>query len=257
MTGQRLRQKESVNNNIKQAYEKINIPWRFWATLLASCQDDNTLFSEPMQIRAYETDVQIMSQFIEADNSTGLFVLNPDKKIMVSDYLLNRSREELMKVSQINKNRFLDEMESVNSQLRMMKRSGLIDAYIYTTQTDDKVIMGKDDSLTINNIAYYAYSQSNIVTLNLEEGKMKRTSFFSTSDLGMNIYISNGSTFFLSQLTLGDQEDEDAKIIVISGIKPLMPDHSYRIFTSSMGDNKTLSGMTLIGSNNITVSISK
>ncbi len=45
------------------------------ATLLASCQDDNTLFSEPMHIRSYETDVQIMSQFIEVDNSTGLFVV--------------------------------------------------------------------------------------------------------------------------------------------------------------------------------------
>ncbi len=226
--------------------------------LLASCQDDNTLFSEPVHIRSYETDVQIMSQFIEVDNSTGLFVLNPDKKVMVSDYLINRSREELMRVSQINKKRVLDEMESVNSQIRVMKRSGLADAYIYTMQTTDKVIMGKDDDLMIiNNLHNNANSKSNITTLNLEEGRMKKTSFFSTSDLGMNINITNGSTFFLSQLTLGDQEDEEAKIIVISGIKPLMPDHSYRIFTSSVGENKTLSGMTLIGSNNITVSISK
>lgn len=50
------------------------------AAMLASCQDDNTMFSEPIPVRAYETDVQIMSQFIEVDNATGSMCLIQTKR---------------------------------------------------------------------------------------------------------------------------------------------------------------------------------
>lgn len=91
------------------------------AAFLVGCSDDNTVFNEPEAIRAYETEAQIMAQFVEVDRTTGTYVLNPDKKVTASDYLLNRSREELMAVSQINRNRFINEMEAVNSQLSAVK----------------------------------------------------------------------------------------------------------------------------------------
>lgn len=229
------------------------------AAMLASCQDDNTMFSEPIPVRAYETDVQIMSQFIEVDNATGLYVLNPDKKILATDYLINRSSEELMKVSQTNKNRFLEEMATVNSQIQVMRRSGLIDAYIYTTSATDNVIMGKEDaSIIIKNLTQYSYSHSDLATLTLEGGQNMKASFYSASDITMKLNLTTGYSFFLSQLILGDQENEDAKIIIISGVKPRVPHHAYRIKTpSNLGDYKTLSGKTLIGSGNITVSVSQ
>ncbi len=229
----------------------------FGAAMLASCQDDNTMFSEPIPVRAYETDVQIMSQFIEVDNATGLYVLNPDKKILATDYLINRSSEELMKVSQTNKNRFLEEMESVNSQIQVMRHSGLIDAYIYSTPTADNIVMGKDDdSFFIKNLPQYTYSRGNLATLTLDEGENKKASFYSASDITMKLNLTTGYSFFLSQLILGDQENEDAKIIIISGVKPRVPHHAYRIKTpSNLGDYKTLSGKTLIGSGNITVTV--
>lgn len=47
---------------------------------LSSCRDDNTVFNEPTPIRAYETDAQILSQFVDVDNVSGRFFINPDKK---------------------------------------------------------------------------------------------------------------------------------------------------------------------------------
>ena len=88
------------------------------AVFLFSCSDDNTVFKEPSQIRAYETDAQIMAQFVDVDNATGKFVINPDKKITASDYVLNRNREELLAVSAVNCDLFMREMESVNGLLR-------------------------------------------------------------------------------------------------------------------------------------------
>lgn len=115
------------------------------AALLMGCSDSNAVFNEPEAIRAYETDAQIMARFVEVDRTTGTFVLNPDKKVTVSDYLLNSGREELMTVSQINRNRFINEMEAVNRQLSAVKRTGGVSAFVYSTLTSNVVIDGDDN----------------------------------------------------------------------------------------------------------------
>lgn len=48
--------------------------------LLPGCVDDNSMFSEPKSIRSYETDSQIMAQFVEIDMKSGEYVINPEKK---------------------------------------------------------------------------------------------------------------------------------------------------------------------------------
>ena len=228
-------------------------------SLLASCSDDNTMFNEPQAIRAYETDALIMSQFVEVDKTTGTYVLNPDKKITASDYVINKSREELMEVSQINKDRFLREMEDVNNQLSVVKRSGLTSAFIYSTQTTDIVIDGdEDDSFILSRLIEEPYTRNRLASLTLTEGERKSTNFFSQSDMVMTVSAGNSSVFYCAQVTLGDQYDEDAEIIYISGVKSFIPEHSYRLVSPSIVDsNKTISGMTVIGAGNISVSISR
>ncbi len=228
-------------------------------SLLASCSDDNTMFNEPQAIRAYETDARILSQFVEVDKTTGTYVLNPDKKITASDYVINKSREELTEVSQINRDRFLREMEEVNNQLSAVKRSGLTSAFIYSTQTADVVIDGdEDDSFILSRLIEEPYTRNRLASLTLTEGERKSTNFFSQSDMVMTVSAGNSSAFYCAQVTLGDQNDEDAEIIYISGVKSFIPEHSYRLASPSIVDsNKTISGMTIIGAGNISVSISR
>ena len=228
-------------------------------SLLASCSDDNTLFNEPQAIRAYETDARIMAQFVEVEKATGTYVINPDKKITASDYVINKSRKELTEVSQINKDRFLRDMEEVNNQLSVVKRSGLTSAFIYSTQTADVVIDGdEDDSFILSRLIEEPYTRNRIVSLTLTEGERKSTNFFSQSDMVMTVSAGNSSAFYCAQVTLGDQHDEDAEIIYISGVKSFIPEHSYRLVSPSIVDsNKTISGMTVIGAGNISVSISR
>ena len=238
----------------------INLPIMLGVlSLLASCSDDNILFNEPQAIRAYETDAKIMAQFIEVDKSTGTYVLNPDKKITASDYVINKSREELTEVSQINRDRFLREMEEVNNQLSAVKRSGLTSAFIYSTQTADVVIDGdEDDSFILSRLIEEPYTRNRLASLTLTEGERKSTNFFSQSDMVMTVSAGNSSAFYCAQVTLGDQNDEDAEIIYISGVKSFIPEHSYRLASPSIVDsNKTISGMTIIGAGNISVSISR
>ena len=166
-------------------------------SLLASCSDDNTLFNEPQAIRAYETDARIMAQFVEVEKATGTYVINPDKKITASDYVINKSRKELTEVSQINKDRFLREMEEVNNQLSVVKRSGLTSAFIYSTQTADVVIDGdEDDSFILSRLIEEPYTRNRLASLTLTEGERKSTNFFSQSDMVMTVSAGNSSAFY-------------------------------------------------------------
>lgn len=229
------------------------------SAFLVGCSDDNTVFNGPEAIRAYETDAQIMAQFVEVDRTTGTYVLNPDKKVTASDYLLNRSREELMAVSQINRNRFINEMEAVNSQLSAVKRSGLASAFVFSTLTSNVVMDGDDkDSFYISKLNEDSYYRSPVASLTLENGRSRSASFFAQSDMVMTVNSGNGSTFYCAQVSLGEQDNRDAEIILISGIKSFIPGHSYRLMAPSIPDvSKTISGMTLIGDGNVTVSIAR
>lgn len=227
--------------------------------LVTSCSDDNTMFTNPTPIRTYERDARIMAQFVEVDKASGTYVLNPDRKIHATDYVVNRSREELMEVSQINKDRFLYEMEAVNSQLNVMRRSGLISASIYSTQTYNTVIdIKEEDSFFISKLDRDSYCRSDIATLTLADGITEKVAFDSASSVVINVKASGCSTFYLAQMTIGDRSNENEEIIIISGIKSFIPDHSYRLACSSkLARNKVISGTSLIGDGNVTISFSR
>lgn len=91
---------------------------------MATCSDDNTVFNEPSLIKAYEADAEVLSQFVEVNSSTGLFSINPDKKVTATDYVVNRSREQLLEVSSINRARFEREMEQANNLIEAYRDAG-------------------------------------------------------------------------------------------------------------------------------------
>ncbi len=230
-----------------------------FAVSLASCQDDNTLFNAPNPIRSYEADARIMAQFVDVDANSGMFVLNPDKKITISDYVVNTSREELLMVSEINRSRFLNEMADVNSQISVVKRSGLASAFIYATQMSDAVISGKNNSdILVYRLADEPWGRTKLTTISLEDGKTKSKDFFANSDIVMTVSASGASMFYCAQLTVGDQITKDAETIIISGVKSNIPIHSYVLSMSKkLDDNKTVSGVSLIGGGNINLSFAK
>ncbi|MDE5870998.1 MAG: hypothetical protein K2H22_03490 [Muribaculaceae bacterium] len=200
-----------------------------------------------------------MAQFVEVDMASGEYVLNPDKKVTPSDHVINRSREELMKVSQINRDRFLNEMEAVNSQLSVMRHSGLISAFIYSTLFTNTVIDGDDsDSFRILKLTEESFTRGTASSIQLEYGKPNSTDFISGSDMVMNINAYSRSSFYCAQVTLGDRTDEDAEVIIVSGIKSLFPNRSYRLsIPATIESHKKISGITLLGNGNLTVSISQ
>lgn len=71
----------------------------------------------------------------------------------------------------------------------------------------------------------------------------------------MRLYLAF-AIFYCAQVSLGDQSNENAEIVFISGVKSVIPDHSYLLIAPAILDgNKTISGIALIGDGNVTVSI--
>lgn len=119
---------------------------------VTACSDDNTVFNEPTPIRSYESDAEVISQFVDIDSRTGLFFINPDKKVTATDYVVNRSREQLAEVSSINRTHFEGEMAQANNLIKAYTKAGNV-SIVYTTRIEsgsfiinspDKAMMSKN-----------------------------------------------------------------------------------------------------------------
>lgn len=225
---------------------------------LTGCSDDNTLFNEPQPIRAYETDALIMAQFVEVDRTTGVYVLNPDKKITGIDYICNKSREDLMSVSPINKSRFIKEMEAVNYLLSATKKSEHPTPIIYATHLSDMVIDGNSNGRVKLTRTIEQFSNlNNQTSLTLEADRDNSANLIPASEMIMTVNADSNSSFYLAQITVGSHNGVE-ECVIITGVKSSISRHSYNMVLSSEPDDlMTMRGKTLIGNANITVSVSR
>ncbi len=224
---------------------------------ISSCRDDNTVFNEPVLIRAYETDAQILSQFLDVDYVSGRFFINPDKKINTSDFIINRSREELAEVRTFNRERFLGEMEELNGLLYSIKRSGIVTAIIYSTPTSNTIIQGRNtDFIEIENCGILSRDSGNVANLIVDSRRCEPTSFFAQEEMTLNVSANSQSLFYYYQLSFGDASNPDKGIVIFSGVKNPRKNDSYRIISKSGNGWKSIGGQGLIGGGMLSVSVS-
>ena len=228
------------------------------AVFLFSCSDDNTVFKEPSQIRAYETDAQIMAQFVDVDNATRKFVINPDKKITASDFVLNRNREELLAVSAVNCDLFMREMESVNGLLSSIKQSGVATAILYSTYSSDYLIkINGDNKIEINKAFTQSRSGANLVQLLFDGTQLEPRYFHAPESMTMTISANSLSKFYLYQLSFGISSDSDAGTVIVAGVQSPCHASFYRIYTGEGNQSMSLKGKNLVGDGTLSVTISE
>ncbi len=228
------------------------------AAAMTACSDDNTVFNEPSQIRAYETDAQIMAQFVEVDNATGKFVVNPDKKITASDYVLNRNREELLAVSAVNRDLFMREMESVNGLLFSIKQSGVATAILYSTYSSDYLIkINGDNKIEINKAFTQSRSGANLVQLLFDGTQLEPRYFYAPESMTMTVSANSLSKFYLYQLSFGISSESDASTVIVAGVQSPCHASFYRINTGDGNQTMSLKGKNLVGDGTLSVTISE
>ena len=98
-----------------------------------SCQDDDVVNSESPVMRDYQIDVQILSKFVDVNKSVGEYFLNENKKNSLMAYVSDADWQELLKVNPVNRDRFENELNALNSQLAVAAQDPDVSQIVYST----------------------------------------------------------------------------------------------------------------------------
>lgn len=227
------------------------------ALLITACSDDNTVFNEPTPIRAYETDAEVLSQFVEVDSRTGLFSINPNKKVTATDYVINRSREQLAEVSSINRTRFEGEMEQANNLIRAYAKAGDV-SVVYTTRTSGMVRNNVGGTISLSKSQPYSKEGITEARLSVSGEDICRTGFYSLGNNRLTISSGNTSMFYVAQISFVASDETDRGTILLAGLERNSLPYSYSLSLPEVnGEHLNIQGKSLIGNGSVTVEISE
>ena len=227
------------------------------SVLIAGCSDENTVFNEPTSIRAYETDAEVLSQFVEVDSRTGLFSINPDKKITAADYVVNRSREQLMMVSPINRTRFEREMNEANNLMASYKDATNV-SVIYTTATSGIARNNGEGSIRLTKLSSENVTERSIARLSVAGEDNCRTELYSHGTMRISVSSGNTSTFYVAQISFIAPDRSDKGTILMAGVGKNASPYSYALtLPESMGEYLTIQGKSFIGNGSVTADFSE
>lgn len=228
------------------------------ALFMTACSDNNTVFNEPTPIRAYETDAEVLSQFVEVNSSTGLFFINPDKKVTATDYVVNRSREQLLEVSSINRARFEREMEQANNFIEAYRDAENV-SVIYTTRTSGLVRNNDGGTMRMSKLQSEKMCGRTVARLSVSGDDICRTDFFSMgNDKRITVSSGNTSTFYVSQISFVTSDDANRGIVLLAGLGTNSLPYSYSLALPEVaGEYLNIQGKSLIGNGTVTIGISE
>lgn len=227
--------------------------------LLGACTDNRRVYETPSQIRDYQTDAEIMAQFVDVDRSTGLFYIDADKRINLTDYVVNHTREELESVSDINRDRFLREMNEANGIIKALRDAAHVSAIVYSTFSNDYVRQGSDNSyLTVNRFANEVSRSGFLAGIDTGSEKADVSIYRVPENVQMNVAASPRSMFYVSQLSFSDIAGTDRAAVIVSGVGTTIP-RNYMLVFSDEADRSfmKIKGVSLSGDGNVSVSLSK
>lgn len=228
------------------------------ALLITACSDDNTVFNEPTPIKAYETDAEVLSQFVEVNSSTGLFSINPNRKVTATDYVVNRSREQLLEVSSINRARFEREMEQANNLIEAYREAENV-SVIYATRTSGLVRNNDGGRMRMSKIQSYNMDGRTVARLSVSGDDICRTGFFSMGN-DKRITVSSGNTtaFYVSQISFVTSDEANRGTVLLAGLGMNSLPYSYYLALPEVdGKYLNIQGKSLIGNGAVTIGISE
>lgn len=227
------------------------------ALLITACSDEQQVFNEPTPIRAYETDAEVLSQFVEVDSRTGLFSINPNKKVTATDYVINRSREQLAEVSSINRTRFEGEMEQANNLIRAYAKAGDV-SVVYTTRTSGMVRNNVGGTISLSKSQPYSKEGITEARLSVSGEDICRTGFYSLGNNRLTISSGNTSMFYVAQISFVASDETDRGTILLAGLERNSLPYSYSLSLPEVnGEHLNIQGKSLIGNGSVTVEISE
>lgn len=224
---------------------------------VTACSDDNTVFNEQIPIRSYESDAEVISQFVDIDSRTGLFFINPDKKVTATDYVVNRSREQLAEVSSINRTRFEGEMAQANNLIKAYTKAGNV-SIVYTTRTSGSARNSEGGVMSLSKSQSYSIDGNTVARLSVSGEEIYRTGFYSNGNNRLTISSDNTSMFYVAQISFVTSDETSKGTILLTGVGRNSLPYIYSLSLPEVhGEYLNIQGKSLIGNGSVTVNISE
>lgn len=207
---------------------------------LSSCSGERRIEQQSDLNRDYERDARLMSQFVDVDRSSGQLYINDEKRLNPSDYVVNQSREELGRVSSLNRDRFMREMGAVNDLLKSLIDGGGVDYVAYNLADGKSLILDFSDDRGLRmeaRIPTPGYTRG-YAHIDVEPKRRAEARFAAGNEFILDMNINCQGDFYAVGLDFADNADGVVeKSMVMVGVNTHLS-YSYIISDADMrGDN--------------------
>lgn len=97
--------------------KKLNLAFLFLVCfVISSCSDDEVATQAPM-VRNSQTDIQVLSRFVDINESTNEYYINEQMKTRASSYITNADQQELQNVSPVNYEKYMATLAELNNNV--------------------------------------------------------------------------------------------------------------------------------------------
>ena len=125
--------------------------------IVSSCSDDEVITQQPI-VRDTQTDMQVLSRYIDINESTNEYYINENKKTRALSYVTGADWKELEKVSSINLEKCKRNLRDLNTQVAMAIGDPNITYIVFTVE--GKTLVKKIRDANFDLVSSYASSVS-------------------------------------------------------------------------------------------------
>ena len=203
--------------------------------VIASCSDDEEVTQAPA-VRDTQTDMQVLSRFIDINESTNEYYINDQKKTRASSYIYDTDQQELQKVSPVNYEKFKKDLAELNNRVAKSIADPKV-AYIVLSANGKTVVKKVKENVNFGfelsqNNASVASTRALPSVLNIQGGRQTTTGQFRDASRTIRMTISldpfvQSSYYYFDVLSPDAKPNPDPdystpESVAFSGTGPLM-----------------------------------
>lgn len=199
--------------------------------VISSCSDDEVTTQLPM-VRDSQTDMQVLSRFIDINASTNEYYINENKKTRALSYVTGSDWEELGKVSPVNLEKCERSLRDLNTQVAMAVEDPNIAYMVFSV--NGKILVKKLRDTSFDFVSSQTSSASTRAlpySLDVVGGSDTSTGKFKdasrTIRMNVNLDVNIQFNYYFFQLLSSDAKPDNddniltPKSIAFSGTGPL------------------------------------
>lgn len=186
---------------------------------VATSCDDGRLADGPEIVKDYACEAALMSKFVAVDRLTGTLYIDENKRLTGSDYLINRNRERLERISPVNRTRFLSDLEMANAYISQSLSPASCCAVVCMVNDVAYVIDASGDNEMIIRYSGNELGSRTVENISLTYDRQTERSFCGGESFDIVLSPRTSSAVSIMKLAIGHDDSEAGHNILVVGLK--------------------------------------